>query len=161
MRYRLALAATFAALALGEAQAAQPLLAALLARAPAAPGQPAMSALALVACLRNASELDKTGIAIVSESAAIDRAVAEAKFLEYQINAELPMLGGYDETGLNAFQKRAIRREELANKFKTDFPLYQERQKSYDAAVAEFDRDCARDFTAADLAAVKAKLGIK
>ena len=145
----------------GKVHAAQPLLAELLARAPAAPGQPAMSALALEACLRNAGGLDKAGAAIVYESAAIDRAVAEAKFLEYQINAELPMLGGLDERGLNAFQQRVIRHEELAKKFKTDFLLYQERQKSYDAAVTEFGRACARDFTAADLAAAKVKLGIK
>ena len=82
-------------------------------------------------------------------------------FLQNQINAEMPMLGGYDEPGLNAFQQRMIRHEELAKKFKTEFPLYQEKQKAYDAAVAEFDRDCAQGFTAADLDAVKAKLGIK
>ena len=33
------------------------------------------------------------------------------------------MLGGYDEPGLNAFQKRVIRHEELAKKFKAEFPL--------------------------------------
>ena len=120
-----------------------------------------MSPLALEACLLKARELDTTGTAIDYEIAAIDRETAEAMFLENQINGEMPMLGGYDEPGLNDFQKRVIRHEELAKKFKAEFPLYQQKQKAYDAAVAEFDRDCARGFTAGDLSAVKAKLGIK
>lgn len=144
-----------------DADAARPLLTELLARAPVKAGQPAMSPLALEACLLKARELDMTGTAIDYEIAAIDRETAEAMFLENQINAEFPMLGGYDEPGLNAFQKRVIRHEELAKKFKAEFPLYQQKQKAYDAAVAEFDRDCARGFHADDLGAVKAKLGIK
>ncbi len=145
----------------GKANAARPLLAELLARAPVAAGKPAMSALALEACLRQARELDATGTAIDYEIANIDRETAEAMFLQNQINAEMPMLGGYDEPGLNAFQKRVIRHEELAKKFKAEFPLYQEKQKAYDAAVAEFDRDCAQGYTAGDLGAARAKLGIK
>ena len=145
----------------GVANAARPLLAEMLARAPVAPGQPALSPLALEACLRQAGELDKAGTAIDYQSAAIDRETAEAMFLENQINAEIPALGGYDEPGLNAFQKRVIRHEELAKRFKAEFPVYQRRKRDYDAAVAEFDRDCARGFTASDLGAVKAKLGIK
>ncbi len=145
----------------GNALAARPLLAELLARAPAAPGQPAMSALALEACLRQAQDLDRSGTAIDYAIAAIDRETAEAMFLENQINAEIPALGGYDEPGLNAFQKRVIRHEELAKKFKVEFPLYQQKQKAYDAAVADFDRDCAQGFAASDLSAAKAKLGIK
>jgi hypothetical protein len=158
----LAMAALPAALLFGagETQAARPLLAELLARAPAA-GKPAMSPLALEACLRQARELDRTGTAIDNEIAAIDRLAAEGIFLQNQINAELPMLGGYDEPGLNEFQRRMIRHEELAKKFQADFPLYQQKQKAYDAAVEEFDRDCAQDFAAGDLAAAKAKLGIK
>ena len=120
-----------------------------------------MSARALEACLRLAQDLDRSGTAIDYEIAAIDRETAEAMFLENQINAEIPALGGYDEPGLNAFQKRVIRHEELAKKFKAEFPLYQQKQKAYDAAVAAFDRDCAQGFTASDLSAVKAKLGIK
>jgi hypothetical protein len=120
-----------------------------------------MSALALEACLRKARELDKTGTAIDYDIAAIDRQTAEAMFLENQINAEFPVLNGYDEAGLAAFQQRVIHHEELAKKFKSEFPVYQQRKKDYDAAVAEFDRDCARGFTASDLGAVKAKLGIK
>jgi len=148
-------------LAAGVAHAARPLLAEMLARAPVASGQPALSALALEACLRKAGELDKTGTAIDFEIAAIDRETAEAMFLENRINAEIPMLGDYDEPGLNAFQQRVIRHEELAKKFKAEFPVYQQQKKDYDAAVAEFDRDCARGFTASDLGAVKATLGIK
>jgi hypothetical protein len=162
-RSSLAMAALAAAFLFGagNALAARPLLAEMLARAPVATGQPAMSALALEACLRKARELDVTGTAIDYEIAAIDRETAEAMFLENQINAEIPTLGGYDEAGLNAFQKRVIRHEELAKKFKAEFPLYQQKQKAYDAAVAAFDRDCARGFTASDLSAAKAKLGIK
>jgi hypothetical protein len=145
----------------GEADAARQLLAELLARAPVKTGKPAMSPLALEACLRKARELDTTGTAIDYEIAAIDRETAEAMFLENRINAEIPALGGYDEPGLNAFQKRVIRHDELAKKFKAEFPLYQQKQKAYDAAVAEFDRDCAQGFHADDLGGVKAKLGIK
>lgn len=162
MSYRAALIAFAATLAFAsETHAARPLLAELLARAPAAAGKPAMSPLALEACLRQARELDRTGTAIDNEIAAIDRLAAEGIFLQNQINAELPMLGGYDEPGLNDFQRRMIRHEELAKKFQDDFPLYQQKQKAYDAAVEEFDRDCAQNFTAGDLAAAKAKLGIK
>jgi len=144
-----------------EADAARPLLAELLARAPAAAGQPAMSPLALEACLRQARELDRAGTAIDTEIAAIDRLAAEGMFLQNQIDAELPMLGGYDEPGLNDFQHRLIRHEELAKQFQAEFPLYQQKQKTYDAAVAEFDRDCAQGFAASDLDAAKANLGIK
>jgi hypothetical protein len=148
-------------LSASEADAARPLLAELLARAPVEAGQPAMSPLALEACLRLARELDRTGTAIDTEIAAIDRLAAEGMFLQNQIDAELPMLGGYDEPGLNDFQHRMIRHEELAKQFQAEFPLYQQKQKTYDAAVAEFDRDCAQGFTASDLDAAKANLGIK
>jgi hypothetical protein len=144
-----------------EADAARPLLAELLARAPVDAGQPAMTSLALQACLRLARELDSTGSAIDTEIAAIDRLAAEGMFLQNQIDAELPRLGGYDEPGLNDFQHQLIRHEQLAKQFQDEFPLYQQKQKAYDAAVAEFDRDCAQGFTAGDLGAAKAKLGIK
>jgi hypothetical protein len=164
IRSRLFAIAALPALALltaGKTEAARPLLAELLARAPAEAGKPAMSPLALEACLLKARELDRTGEAIDYEIAAIDREAAEGMFLQNQINAELPMLGGYDEAGLNDFQRRMIRHEELAKKFEAEFPRYQQKQKAYDAAVAEFDRDCGQSFGAGDLAAVKAKLGIK
>src|SRR5664279_1680988 len=163
MSYRLPLLTLTVALVFcaREAIAARPLLAELLARAPVEAGQPAMSALALEACLRQARELDRTGTAIDTEIAAIDRLAAEGMFLQNQIDAELPMLGGYDEPGLNDFQHRLIRHEQLAKQFQAEFPLYQQKQKAYDAAVAEFDRDCRQGFTAGNLDAAKANLGIK
>jgi hypothetical protein len=148
-------------LTVSEADAARPLLAELLARAPVDAGQPAMTSLALQACLRLARELDRTGSAIDTEIAAIDRLAAEGMFLQNQIDAELPMLGGYDEPGLNDFQHRLIRHEKLAKQFQAEFPLYQQKQKAYDAAVEEFERDCAQNFRAGDLAAAKSNLGIK
>ena len=148
-------------LTVSEADAARPLLAELLARAPVDAGQPVMSPLALEACLRQARELDRTGSAIDTEIAAIDRLAAEGMFLQNQIDAELPMLGGYDEPGLNDFQHRLIRHEQLAKQFQAEFPLYQQKQKTYDAAVEEFDRDCAQNFRVGDLAAAKSNLGIK
>ena len=163
MRYRLAGFMLTVALFLSasEADAARPLLAELLARAPVEAGKPAMSPLALEACLRQARELDRTGTAIDNEIAGIDRLAAEGIFLQNQINAEMPMLGGYDEPGLNDFQRRMIRHEELARKFEREFPLYRQRQKEYDAAVADFDRDCSSRFAAGDLDAAKAKFGLK
>jgi hypothetical protein len=144
-----------------KAEAARVLVAELLSRPPVAAGQPAMSPLALEACLRQARALDRTGEAIDYEIAAIDREAAEGMLLQNQINAELPLLGGYDEAGLNDFQRRLIRHDVLAKKFQAEFPRYQQEQKAYDAAVAEFDRDCRQGFTAGDLAAAKAELGIK
>jgi hypothetical protein len=164
---RLVSAALIAMLALctGDAFAARTLVAELLARAPAVAGQPTnqpvMSGLALEACLRRAGELDRTGVTVDTEVAAIDRLAAEGMFLQNQIDAELPALNGYDEKALNDFQRRVIRREELARKFKTDFPAYQKDQKDYNTALAEFDRDCSNAFTADDLSFAKAKLGIK
>ncbi len=142
----------------GETQAARPQLAELLAQAPVDAGKSAMSPLAL---LRQARQLDRTGETIDYEIAAIDREAAEGMFLQNQINAEMPMLGGYDEAGLNDFQHRMIRHEELAKKFQAGFPLYQQKQKAYDATVADFDRDCGQGFTDGDLGTAKAKLGIK
>jgi hypothetical protein len=142
------------------ANAARPLLAEFLARAPATAGQPLMSPLALEACLRQARDLERNGEAVDYEIAAIDREVAEGMFLQRQLDAEMPMLRDYDEAGLKDFQRRVIRHEELAKKFQADFPLYQQKQRSYEAAVAAFERDCAQGFTASDLAAVRAKLGI-
>lgn len=164
---RLAFAALIAVLCLsaGEAFAARALLAELLARPPAAAGQPAnqpvMSGIALETCLRQARELDRSGEAIDYEVAAIDRLAAEGTFLQNQINAELPVVGDFDEKWLNEFQRRVTRHEEIAKKFQADFSLYQQRQKDYDAAVAEFGRDCASGFSASDLGAAKARLGIK
>jgi len=144
-----------------DANAARTLLADLMARPPAQAGTKPMSALALEACLRRAQELDREGIAIDYEIAAIDREAAEALFLQKQINAELPVLGDFDESALNAFQQRVIRHEELTKKFHAEFPRYEQRQRAYDTAVAEFERYCAGRFTRSDLDAVKAKLDLK
>jgi len=144
----------------GEATAARTLLADLMARPTAQADTKAMSALALEACLRRAQELDRDGTAIDHEIAAIDREAAEALLLQKQINTELPVLGDFDEPALNAFQRRVIRHEELTKKFHTEFPRYEERQKAYDAAVAEFERYCAGRFKRDDLNALKSKLGL-
>ena len=160
---RLASAGLIAALALGagEAEAARTLLADILARKPASAGEPAMSRLALEACLRRAQELDRTGIALDYRVAEIDRLTAEGIFLERQLESEMPMLGGYDEAALKDYRTRVVRHEAIAKKFQREFPLYKQEQKDYDVAVAEFEHDCSMQYGAADLAAVKAKLGIK
>ena len=145
----------------GEATAARTLLADLMARPPAKAGTKPTSALALEACLRRAQELDREGIAIDYEIAAIDREAAEALMLQKQINAELPVLGNFDEPALNGFQRRVIRHEELTKKFHVEFPHYEQRQKAYDTAVAEFERYCAGRFTRGDLDTVKTKLDLK
>ena len=111
--------------------------------------------------MHRAQELDRTGTAIDYEVAAIDREAAEGVLLQNQINAELPMLGDYDEPALNAFQRRVIRHEELAKKFQAEFPLYRQKQKAYDAAIAEFERICAGRFRPGDLEAIKSKLDLK
>ena len=144
-----------------DANAARTLLADLMARPPAQAGTRSMSALALEACLRRAQELDREGIAIDYVIAAIDRDAAEALLLQKQINAELPVLGDFDEPALNAFQRRVIRHEELTKKFQAEFPRYEQRQKAYDAAVTEFERYCTGRFTRDDLDAVKTKLDLK
>ena len=149
------------ALAPNNASAARALLAELMARAPADVNDPAMSPLALEACLRRAQELDRTGTAIDYEIAAIDREAAEALLLQKQINAELPTLGDFDEPALNEFQRRVIRHEELAKNFQAEFPRYQQKQKDYDEAVSELERNCAGRFRRGDLDTVKKMLGLK
>jgi hypothetical protein len=151
------------ALAFGtiDANAARTLLADLIARPAASLAEPTMSALALEACVRRARELDTTGRALDYEIAAIDREAAEASMLENQLNAELPMLGSYDEPALNKFQGRVIRHEELAKKFQTEFPLYQNKQKAYEASVDEFEHICASRFRRGDLEAIRTKFDLK
>ena len=120
-----------------------------------------MSALALEACVRRAQDLDRAGVAIDLEIAAIDREAAETLLLQKQLNAELPMIGGYDEPALNEFQRRVIRHEELAKKFQMEFPLYQDKQRAYDAAVDEFEHICATRFRRDDLDTIRIKLDLK
>lgn len=143
-----------------DANAARTLLKDLMARAPAG-ADAAMSELALEACVRRAQELDRTGTAIDYEIAAIDREAAEALLLQKQLNAELPTVQEYDEPALNEFQRRVIRHEELSHKFQLEFPLYQNKQKAYDAAVEEFEHICANRFRRGDLDAIRKKLDLK
>src|SRR4029078_637767 len=109
-----------------DANAARTLHKDLMARAPAVTDGPAMSELALEACMRRAQELDRTGTAIDYEIAAIDREAAEALLLQRQLNTALPFVGGFDEAALQEFQRRAARHEELSKKFQVEFPLYQQ-----------------------------------
>src|SRR6476646_11636710 len=150
-------------LALGaiDAHAARTLLTGLMKRPPAGLDEPAMSALALEACVHRAQELDRTGTAIDYEIAAIDREAAEALLLQKQLNAELPTVQEYDEPALNEFQRRVIRHEELSHKFQLEFPLYQNKQKAYDAAVEELENICANRFRRGDLDAIRKKLDLK
>ncbi|HET7167046.1 MAG TPA: hypothetical protein VFI94_18075 [Pseudolabrys sp.] len=157
------LAAAFAfAFGAIDANAARTLLKDFMARPPAGADEPAISVLALEACLRRGQELDRTGTAIDYEIAVIDREAAEALLLQKQLNAELPTVQEYDEPALNEFQRRVIRHEELARKFQMEFPLYQNKQKAYDAAVEEFEHViCASRFRRDDLDAARTKLDLK
>jgi len=145
-----------------DANAAPTVLKDFMARPPAKTDEPVMSALALEACVHRAQELDRAGIDIDLEIAAIDREAAEALLLQKQLNTELPMIGAYDEAALNEFQRRVIRHEELARKFQMEFPRYQSKQKAYDAEVDEFEHElCARRFRLNDLDAVRSKLDLR
>jgi hypothetical protein len=145
-----------------NANAAPTVLKDLVARPPAKTDEPVMSALALEACIHRAQELDRAGVAIDLEITAIDREAAEALLLQKQLNTELPMIGSYDETALNEFQRRVVRHEELTRKFQMAFPLYQDKQRAYDADVDEFEHViCAGRFRTNDLDAVRAKFDRK
>jgi predicted amidohydrolase YtcJ len=141
------------------ALAARPLLSELLGRAPVTAG--GMSAPALEACVIRARELESAGFALDNDVSAMDRLAAEDRLLKNQINAEIGAVNGYDEAGIKGFQERVIRQGETSKKFEVAFAHYRQSQMAYDAALTHFDRDCARPFTAADLIAVKTKLGIK
>ena len=83
-------------------------------------------------------------------------------FLQNQINAEMPMLGGYDEAGLNDFQRRMIRHEELAKKFQARIPALPAKTKRPTTPRSPTSTAIAGNgFTAGDLKAAKAKLEIK
>ena len=86
--------------------AARPLLAELLARAPVAAGKPAMSGSRWKLACASARELDLHRHRARLRDRGHRPEPAEGMFLQNQINAELPMLGGYDEPGLNDFQHR-------------------------------------------------------
>jgi hypothetical protein len=144
------------------ATAAPTVLKDFMARPPAKTDEPVISALALEACIRRAQELDRAGIAIDLEIAAIDREAAEVLLLQKQLNAELPKIGAFDETALNEFQRRVVRHDELTRKFQTEFPRYQDKQRAYDAEVDEFEHViCAGRFRRNDLDAVRGKFDLK
>ena len=159
----MAIAALPALLVFGtsDADAARPLLAELLARAPVKAGQPAMSPLALEACLRKARELDTTGTAIDYEIAAIDRETAEAMFLENQINAELPMLGGYDEPGSTPSRSASSATRNWRKNSRPNSRCTSKSKRPTTPRSPSSTATARRAFTAGDLGAVKAKLGIK
>lgn len=161
---RLALLAAVAALVLGagEANAARTLLADLMARPPAAEGaKPALTPGKLEACLREARDLDKTGIGLDAEISAIEQTSAEAMFLQHLINMQFARLNGADKAAIAEFEQRTHRHEELTQKFKAAYPLYQAHQADYDTKVAAFENTCAGSFSARDLETVKTKLQTK
>ena len=163
-RLRLAKLAATALLIFGgiKANAARSLLTELTARPPAAAGaHAALTADKLEACLRAARTLDTSGQALDAEISAIEQITAESMFLQFVINSQFATLNGADKTAVAEFEQRTRRHEELARKFKTDYPVYQQHKRDYDGKVAAFERDCAGDFDGRDLEAVKTKLQIK
>lgn len=146
----------------GSAHAARGLLAGLLARAPAAPGAAvSLGAGKLEGCLRTARDLDKTGAALDDAMSDVQRTAAEAMFLQYQNNAQLPALDSAGEQAKTDLGLRVARHDELSQKMKSQYAAYQKRQTDYEVAVAAFERDCAGTFSRADLDAAKLKLQIK
>jgi hypothetical protein len=147
-------------LAAGEAMAERALLAGLLARSPAGPNDPAMSALALEACLKLATSLDRTGAKVAGQAAKIERLNAEHIALQNQINAELDQLGHYNAQQMAAFQRRVAHNDDVERKLRGDRPAHQKDRQAYDDAVAGFGRNCGGHFRAGDLAAARAKFGL-
>lgn len=163
-RWRLAKLAAAALLIVSgsEARAARSLLAELTARPPAAAGaHAALTSEKLEACLRAARALDASGQALDGEISAIEQITAESMFLQFVINSQFTTLNGADKAAVAEFEQRTRRHDELARKFKTDYPAYQQHKSDYDGKVAAFERDCAGDFDGRDLEAVKTKLQIK
>lgn len=150
------------ALCVSEARAARALLAELLARAPAAEGaRTTLTQDKLEACLREARDLDRAGVALDSEISAIEQLTAEAMFLQHIINMQIATLNGADEAAVAEFDRRTRRHEELSEKFKDDYPAYQKHQAEHDSRIAAFEQTCTGNFTAADLETAKAKLQVK
>jgi hypothetical protein len=156
--------AVIAALALcaGEARAARTLLADLLARPAASDDTKAtLTPQRLAACMRQARELDKIGLALDGEISEIERITAEAMFLQFAINAQFPRLEGDDKEAVAEFDQRTRRHAELSGKFQTDYPVYRKRKANYDEAVSGFEQNCAGSFRGQDLDVVKTKLQLK
>lgn len=152
---------TLLVLAVGPAMAEGTLLAGFLERSPVAPNQPAMSALALEACLKLAASLDSIGAKVASGGARIAKLTAERFALQDQINAELDQLSHYDAREMAAFQRRVTRNDDVERELRSGRPAHENEAKAYAGAVAGFERNCAGSFRAGDLTAAKAKLGLK
>jgi hypothetical protein len=163
-RLRLAKLAATALLIFGgiKAHAARSLLTELTTRPPAAASaKAALTGDKLEACLRAARTLDTSGQALDVEISAIEQITAESMFLQFVINSQFATLNGADKAAVAEFEQRTRRHDELARKFKADYPTYQQHKSDYDGKVAAFERDCAGDFDRRDLEAVKTKLQIK
>jgi hypothetical protein len=152
--------ATLLMLAAGQAMAERGLLDTLMARPPAAISEPAMSTLALEACLKLAASLDRTGVKIAGQGARLERLNAEHAALESQINAELDQLSHYDAQQMAAFQRRVARNDDVERELRSDRAAHQKERKAHDEAIVSFERNCGGRFRADDLVAVKAKLGL-
>ncbi len=70
-------------------------------------------------------------------------------FLQFVINSQFATLNGADKAAVAEFEQRTRRHEELTQKFKADYPVYQQHKSDYDGKVAAFERDCAGDFDGA------------
>ena len=70
-------------------------------------------------------------------------------FLQFVINSQFATLNGAEKAAVAEFEQRTRRHEELAQKFKADYPVYQQHKSDYDDKVAAFERDCAGDFDGA------------
>lgn len=155
---RRAAIATLLTLATSQAMAERALLDTLMARTPAAASEPAMSALALEACLKLASSLDRTGLKVAGQGALIERLSAEHAALQNQINSELDQLSHYDPQQMAAFQRRVAHNDDVERKLRSDGPAHQKDRKVYGEAVIGYERNCGARFHADDLSAAKAKL---
>ncbi len=144
----------------GLAVADSAFLARLLKRSPAALSEPAMSALALEACLKLAATLDRDGAKVASDGARIEKLTAERAALQNQINAELDQLSHYDSQQMAAFQRRVTRNDDVERELHSGGPAHEKESKAYDEAVAGFERSCSGSFRAGDLTAAKAELGL-
>jgi hypothetical protein len=145
----------------GPASAGRNLLAALLAREPAAGGQSHTDLLSrpqLEICVQQAKKLDAMERELDLKIAEIDRGVAEATFLKNILSSEMVAIGGYDEKAMTEFQKRLARYDQLARSFQSDFPTYQANIMAFEIQLSEFERDCGKPYRANDLTAVKEKL---
>jgi hypothetical protein len=152
--------ATLLMLAAGQAMAERGLLDTLMARPPAAISEPAMSTLALEACLKLAASLDRAGRTIADAGAAIERLAAQRLALRNQINAELDQLSHYDAQQMAAFQRRVAHSDDVERELRSDRAAHQKEREAHDEAIVSFERNCGGRFHADDLVAVKAKLGL-